>query len=72
MSSSILVTLVPLYSSPGDLSQLLNFSGVPGKVAAHFNARKLVLIAFGDVHRDVNTFLSGVRLTWVESMLKRA
>ena len=39
-----------------DLSQLLNFSGVPGKVAAHFNARKLVLIAFGDVHRDVNTF----------------
>ena len=29
---------------------------MPGKIAANFNARKLVLIAFGDVHRDVNTF----------------
>ncbi len=39
------------------LGQTLDFSRVPCQVATHFNTRKLVLIAFGNVNRDVDTFL---------------
>ncbi len=55
-----------------DFGDLSDFRRVAGQIAVHDNIGKLVLLAFGDVDGDVDAFLSGVRLTWVESMLKRA